>query len=125
MSTTPPDKYDFNTNSEIGSIHWFNTLMSNISRMGQYIGQESDNPLFSQYGDRIKEISNHLMDQYEKLKNPPQEVTLPSDEEIDTASLRGQNNNNTFFDHSNRSGFIEGAKWMRGLSEKEEKTEGG
>lgn len=64
--------------------------------------------------------------EYAKLKNPPQEVkpALPSDEEIEKKADEYYLSGSDFEPEliALRRALVYGAKWMRGLSEKEEKT---
>ena len=58
---------DFNTNSEIGSYHWFATLMGQIIRMGEFIEKHPDHEMVKPYGEKIKSISRFVADNFKKI----------------------------------------------------------
>jgi hypothetical protein len=59
--TDPFDKVEeslqFETNSEIGSHHWFQTLMGQVVRCGEFIEAHPEHEKVKMYGKKIKDIS--------------------------------------------------------------------
>lgn len=71
---------DMNTNSEIGSAHWFNTLMGMIIRMGEFI---SDRPVHENnalYGNKIMQISKHICHNLKSINNVKPSETKSAEE---------------------------------------------
>lgn len=60
---------EFNTNSPIGSQHWFNTLLGNVLNMGWMIADRSTDDLLIGYGKHIEGVSRFLMQNYEQIQN--------------------------------------------------------
>ena len=58
------------TNSEIGSRHWYNTLLGNISRIGEYLADNAPDTITSQYGGEIKQVANELYENYQSITEP-------------------------------------------------------
>lgn len=57
METETKEAEKFNTNSEIGSHHWFQTLVGQCIRMGEFIENHPDDKRIQEfeYGKKIKE----------------------------------------------------------------------
>ena len=57
METETKEAEKFNTNSEIGSHHWFQTLVGQCIRMGEFIETNPDDKRIQEfeYGKKIKE----------------------------------------------------------------------
>lgn len=52
------------TNSEIGSVHWFNTIMGNILRTGEYLKEHGTNGISE---DTVKQWGEHLYVQAQEM----------------------------------------------------------
>lgn len=58
------------TNSEIGSRHWFNTLLTNIKHIGQYMEQNGvSEDQEKNWGKKLAENSQELMDNFELINS--------------------------------------------------------
>lgn len=71
---------DLNTNSEIGSEHWFNTLMGRMLRYGEFIYNNPEHENVKEYGKSIQDTSRFIMDSYNKLKL---DITLKQQVKLD------------------------------------------
>lgn len=69
MNTTPHPISPL-TNSEIGSRHWYNTLLGSIQRIGEYIAEHANQPLIREYGNTLKTGADHLYENYNQITDP-------------------------------------------------------
>jgi hypothetical protein len=75
----------FITNSEIGSHHWFQTLVGQVIRCGEFIENHPNHELVKTYGNRIKEtmvfVAKHQreINKTEYTSHPQEVAELPSD----------------------------------------------
>ena len=58
------------TNSEIGSRHWFNTLLGNIKQIGQFMEQNGlTEDQEKNWGKQLAEYSQELLDNFEIINS--------------------------------------------------------
>lgn len=72
MSKTFANRAEYNMNFEVGSSHWFNTLVSGIMNMGLYLAN-NDHPkpyIVAQYGDKIQKSAMDLLEWREQVDVP-------------------------------------------------------
>lgn len=59
---------EFNTNSSIGSSHWFNTLIGQCIRMAEYVeNHPQDHSINTKYGSKIKKTLQYIIKHYKKI----------------------------------------------------------
>lgn len=57
-----------NTNSEIGSVHWFNTLISYIKHVGEYISEDTPpDENLRVWGKNVHEYCDELINHFNDL----------------------------------------------------------
>lgn len=62
------------TNSEIGSYHWFHTLVSKQMRIGEYLKSKTPSEeVLRSWGKQLQESSKELIAGYSKLSTPTPE----------------------------------------------------
>jgi hypothetical protein len=56
------------TNSPIGSVHWFNTLLGNIAHIGDYMQKaELTDTQRTTWGKQLSDKARHLLENYSKI----------------------------------------------------------
>ncbi len=71
------------TNSEIGSYHWFHTIISKHKDIGEFLKENlPDESLLKIWGEELYNTSRELIEGYEKI-NKSQLSPVVSDEEIE------------------------------------------
>ena len=73
------------SHSEIGSSHWFNTLVGNAANIGQYLHIHGSSGISEttlvQWGTELWERSKELMEWYEKCGTPDKQRLIGQLEE--------------------------------------------
>lgn len=52
----------YNSPENIGTTHWFRTLVSNVKHMGEFIYKNPNHPNSKYYGENIKNIMSDLIE---------------------------------------------------------------
>ncbi len=59
---------EINTNSPIGCRHWFNTLMGQTLRIGEFLSKETpDEVTLRAWGKKVQDVSRHFISNYDKI----------------------------------------------------------
>lgn len=66
------NRAEYNMNFEIGSSHWFNTLVGSIRNMGLYLAnnENAKRHLIEEYGDKIEKAAMDLLEWREQVEVP-------------------------------------------------------
>lgn len=80
------------SHSEIGSAHWFNTLVGNTLHIGEYLHKYGSSgiteDILSKWGDELYERSKELLLWYEKCGTPDkQRLTQQLEEALKVLKL--------------------------------------
>src|ERR1700748_3317887 len=77
MENTHINRAKYSNYESIGSVHWFNTLLSQVSRMGEYLAK-NETPkkhLIQEYGDKIHNIALDLIEWREQIEVPERHLS--------------------------------------------------
>lgn len=66
-----------NTNSEVGSRHWYNTLLAKVLHIGEFMKSDRMTDADQKrYGQMLMDYSRELIDVYEAVQDSERTITI-------------------------------------------------